>query len=253
LKVKGEISTKILTAFSDWHTQKFWIFPHVDKYLVATQRQKEDLARLGIHDKHVAVTGILLSDRFYQATSKQQARELLHLPQNVPIILVMGGGKGWGIERIIDELHNLSSPIEIIVVAANEIRKEEICRRLKSKSVDEAQFRITGFIEPSAYFYAADLLISKPGGLTTSQAFLVRLPVLPINPLPGQEDMNLAVLLDYKAVLSIGKRLDLAAQIKPLLTDRNCLERISSAASCLAPPNAREKVLDAIISVLAQT
>jgi len=247
LKVRRKIPTKIFTVFSDWHTQKFWVFPHVDRYFVATQRQREDLLRLGFQDRHIVVSGILLSDNFYKAESKQKARTLLHLPQNVPVILIMGGGMGWGIERIVDELLNLPSPAEIIVLAGNAAREEKIRRYLKSKAVNTGHFRVKGFVDPSTYFSAADLLISKPGGMTTSQAFLLRLPMLSVYPLPGQEDMNLEVLLDSNAVLSPQKKSNLLTQIISLLADQHSLERVSKAALCLAPSYAREKIMETII------
>ena len=243
LKVKRKITAKIYAAFSDWHTQKFWVFPNVDKYLVATWKQKEDLLRLGFSEKHISVTGILISDNYYQVPSKRRAREMLCLAQNVPVILIMGGGKGWGIESIVSELLDLPFTAQIVVIGANEERREEIGRHLKSSPKNSSHFRVTGFVDPSTYFHAADLLISKPGGLTTSQAFLVSLPFLPVYPLPGQEDENLEVLLGYNAVLPLGKSLNLVAQINCFLSDRTYLHKVSAAALHLAPFKAREKIL----------
>jgi processive 1,2-diacylglycerol beta-glucosyltransferase len=157
------INSKLFTVFSDWHTQNFWVFPNVDKYFVVTSQQKKDLIQLGFKDDRVVVTGILLGSYYYDAPPKKEARNQLNLPAGTPVLLIMGGGKGLGINKVAIDLLDLKKNAHIIIVGATEERKNEIWQLLSSSRKCTKNFEVTGFIEPSLYFAAADLIITKPG------------------------------------------------------------------------------------------
>jgi processive 1,2-diacylglycerol beta-glucosyltransferase len=248
LKANRKTDSKLFTVFSDWHTQKFWVFPCVDRYLVVTAQQKLDLAQLGFGDNQVVVTGILLGDNYYNAPSKKDARNRLNLSSSIPVILVMGGGKGLGIDNVARSLLNLKKNVRIIIIGATEERKKDIEQLLSSSPKDTRHFEVTGFIEPSLYFAAADLIITKPGGLTIAQAFLLKLPVLSTAPVPGQEDQNLSILFSQEAVLRVEGDITLAAYVDNLVVDKDKLEHLITTAHNLAPLHARERVLSIIKS-----
>ncbi|HEX8000876.1 MAG TPA: hypothetical protein VF528_21015 [Pyrinomonadaceae bacterium] len=230
LKARKLIAANLVTVFSDWHTQSFWIFPHIDKFIVATTQHKEDLIKMGFGAEQVEVTGILLAENFYDSVDRQEARNYLNLPQDVKIILVMGGGMGLGVEKVINSLCRLHTDSRIIIIAGSRERKAQIEKYVLRHKSQPRNFIVTGFIDPAPYFAGADLLISKPGGLTTSQAFLLRLPLLAVSPVPGQEEENLRILKTTNSVLVVDKGLDLVSSIDDLLSDKKRVTGVISAA-----------------------
>lgn len=230
LKARKRIKTDLVTVYSDWHTQSFWIFPHVNKFLVATTQHKEDLINMGFREDQVEVTGMLLAENFYAALSRQEARRCLNLSQDIKVILVMGGGKGLGIEKVINSLNRLRTNACIIIIGGSRERKAQIEKYVWSHISRPSNFIVTGFIDPAPYFAAADLLISKPGGLTTSQAFLLGLPLLSVSPVPGQEEENLRILKTSNSLLVVDKGLDLASSIDNLFSDKKRVTEVISSA-----------------------
>ncbi len=250
LKAKRLITTELLVTFSDWHTQRFWTFPFVNKYLVATSEQMTDLVDIGYKKDQIVVTGMLLSEHFYTELNKNEARLSLDLPLDKKVILVMGGGKGWRVEEHIVSLGQLKTTAYIIVIGGSEERKTQIENYVREYVSRPARFVVTGFVDTAPYFVAADLLVSKLGGLTTSQAFLRRLPVLPVSILPGQEDENLKFLKKSNSVLSTDKREDLAVIVDDLLSDQTKLEETSTAAFNLVTSQTPQVIHKIITSIL---
>lgn len=250
LKAKGLITTALITTFSDWHTQRFWIFPHVNKFLVATSQQKTDLIDMGYRKEQIEVTGMLLAEHFYFDLRRNDVRHSLGLPQDKKVILVMGGGKGWRIEELIVALGRLKTTEHIIIIGGSEERKTEIKKYIWKHIPQPTRFVVTGFVDTALYIAAADLLVSKLGGLTTSQAFLLRLPILPVSILPGQEDENLHFLQKNNAVLVTGKSEDLAINIDSLLSDESKLEEVQAAAYRLVTPQTPQYIPEIITSLL---
>jgi len=241
LKARGLLSADLVTVFSDWHVQSFWIFPKVDKYLVVTEEQRADLIARGFRCDQVLVTGILLAEGFYNAPTKEKARRALSLPSDINVVLVMGGGRGWKLEEMIQSLHQLRSKTHIIVLCGNAKRKSQIEAFIRTRRIG-LQCTATDFVDTVRYFAAADLLITKPGGLTTAEAFQLRLPVLACSPLPGQEDENVRVLFGNNSILLPHSGWKLATIVDNLLADQKRLNDTASAAFQLAPTKSRQTV-----------
>lgn len=245
LKSSKTITGKVFTTFSDWHIQPFWLFPQVDKYLVPTTKLKDELVKIGISSEHIAVTGMLLDEVFYNPPSKQESRLQLNIPDNKKVILVMGGGMGWQVEDLIFSLSQLPSKPHIIIVGGNNERKNQINDYIRRLKILEA-FCVTGFIETNIYLSATDLLISKPGGLTTSEAFLLKIPLLATTLLPGQEEANMKLLETNNAVLKIDTDTDLVGYVEYLLNNPDYIKNITTSAYKLAPKHSPQIIANLI-------
>ncbi len=258
LKEKRLCKGKLFTTFSDWHTQPFHVYKNVDKYFVVTPEEKDDVIKLGFQPEQILVPGMLLSEVYYNAPSKHEARQKLNLHQDKKIILLMGGGRGWEIEHAINALAKVASHAQIIIIGGSEERKTEIEKsvsqikdqELKINGSQNVNFEVTGFVEPSLYFAAADLLISKPGGLTSSQAFLLKLPLFATSPLPGQEDENIKYLLAKEAIFLADNNKNFTEQLENVLNNPESLVKVAQNAYKIAPRNAPQIVLETIKNAL---
>ncbi|MBD1373152.1 hypothetical protein IC620_12380 [Hazenella sp. IB182357] len=137
-------------------------------------------------------TGIPIRATFYQPIDRKSAREKLGLKPNPPVVLIMGGGTGMGpLEQLVSELRPLID-VQFIVLTGNNIN---LYHRLKSKyTYDHIQFE--GFRSDMEYWMAAaDLLVTKPGGITVSEAIAKQLPMFLFEAFPGQEEANQQYLI----------------------------------------------------------
>jgi processive 1,2-diacylglycerol beta-glucosyltransferase len=184
LKRRHAISCPVWVAFSDWHTQPFWIFPNVDHYLVPLLEQRMALESRGVIAGNVSVVGMLLRENFYQ-------RQPPNRQSDFPTILILGGGSGWGLEQIIDLLQDTRA--RQVVICGSNPRRRKLQYYVDKKYACDSH-TILGSVDPIPYLVATDLVISKPGGLTTAEVLHLRKPLILFGGMPGHEDANAKVL-----------------------------------------------------------
>jgi processive 1,2-diacylglycerol beta-glucosyltransferase len=248
LKDKNLFTGKLFTTFSDWHTQKFWIYPHVDAYLAVIPEHKTDLLKLGFRDDQVAIPGMLVRQAFYSLPEKNTARIQLGIEPSQKVITVMGGGKGWFIENLISDLQTLDATFKVFIVTGSPERQAELEKVIPQNTA--TSFTVLPFIDPVLYFAASDALISKPGGLTSSEAFLSRLPLLAINPLPGQEDENVKYLTAKNAIVDLSTVGNIGTYLKELFATPEKLASLAENAYAIAPVSSANIILDTLAAKL---
>jgi len=191
VKRHGGLNTLLWVAVSDWHIQPFWLFKNVDCYLVPTHTQKLDIELISPVESEIIVTGMLLRKRYYDPITQETARAHLRVPSDARLIVIMGGGSGWKLEKVLKELTELEAML--IVLTGSTERQLEVQsylrHRLRRQSVE-----VLGFVDPLPYLVAADLVITKPGGLSTAEALHLRKPLILVEPMPGHEEENRRVL-----------------------------------------------------------
>jgi len=195
MKRKGLIDLPLVTVITDNILHSLWLNPQVDLYLVANEQIKRQLVVRGIPAKSVKVTGIPIDLKFNLAEGKKSLRIKNNLSPDLPTILVMSGAYGMGdITGVCDFLAGFEVDLQVIVVTG----KDE---KLKKKIIEmtantKNKFTVLGFVDNVfEWMGLADLLISKAGGLTTSEALASNLPMLIYRPIPGQEEGNADYLM----------------------------------------------------------
>ena len=231
-------SPPVLAIVTDFAVHNFWIHESIDAYCVATSAMQDALAARGVNRERVLVSGIPVRREFAVAVPDQRSlRERLDLPRDRNLVLFMGGGLGIApIERMLAALRDVRSPVAAVVIAG---RNARIGRRLMEAAERvEYPVRALRFVDNVYdYMHAADVLVTKPGGLTTSEALVARIPIVLCKPLPGQEERNARVLVGSGA--AVRARVDaLAETLEKLLADRTQRESLLDAAARIAKPNA---------------
>lgn len=247
MKSRASLSPRLVAALWDWHVQPFWCSPQVDHYLVSAPWQREGLAGMGIDPSRVTVSGLLVGPEFRAPLAAAEARARLKLPPDRPVVLVLGGGRGWGLERLVRAVARLQTPVCAVVLCASAERRARVERMLEGNRIGAAAIRLLAFEpNPAPYYHAADLVVSKPSGLSLAQAFACGKPVLAVSPEPGHEEANLAELAREGAVLVPRANEDLAGTIERLLDDLATRDHAAAQARKITALDTEAIVLEAL-------
>jgi processive 1,2-diacylglycerol beta-glucosyltransferase len=234
---------------TDFDVQGLWINP-CEAYFVATPEAHDYLAALGISPGGVHVSGIPIDPIFAQPKDREECRKKHGFNSQNPLVLQMAGGFGIGdIERIFCSLQTMKTPVQICVVAG---KNEKAKRRLEAKAKKAHHpCRIIGFTrEVDELMAAADIIVTKPGGLTTSEALARGCPLLVVNPIPGQEERNSDFLLQNGCALKPFHLETIGRELDRLLSDPDRLQRMKNASFRCGRPGAAQSVADQCIQLL---
>ncbi len=186
---------RLVGVLTDFVAHRYWADPQVDRYIVPTEAIRESLVGQGVDPQRVQVTGIPISSRFTGSVDRKAVLAGIGLKPGLPKILLMGGSLGLGpIKSVIRKLDKLPQPFEIIAVTGknNELKRSLSRRGGKLRH----QTRILGFVDNiHELMDVAEFVITKPGGITTAEALVKRLPMIIVSPIPGQEAKNTEYLL----------------------------------------------------------
>jgi len=187
----------------------------------------------------ITETGIPVHPSFYEETPCLEARRKLGLHPHLPVVLIMGGGTGLGpLEQLVEEIKELNQ-IQFIVMTG---KNDHLYQRL-SKKYAYSPIRIEPFRRDIPLFMAgADLLVTKPGGLTISEAIANKLPMLLFEAFPGQEEANQQYLLHHRVAM-ITRPSTIRVQIQRFFTPEFARDAFAGRFEPLLSPHASEKIV----------
>ncbi|NQT95705.1 MAG: hypothetical protein HQ572_04575 [Candidatus Omnitrophica bacterium] len=226
----------LVGILTDFYPHSYWVYEAVNKYVVASDEAKIKLVENGVSPDRVHVFGIPIGKDFMDGSKPDEALNSLGLDNNLKTILVMGGSGGLGpIKRMVLALERISSRIQIIVVTGTNTKLHSYLKRytgkLKNKLVP------VGYTDSiNRLMSVSDIVVTKPGGLTISEAMAKHLPVIIINPIPGQEAKNTEFLLKKKAAIKAENEHELAILVDNLCSMPSKLEAMKNAAGSLGKP-----------------
>lgn len=218
LKSNGLTKARTVTIITDHCDHSYWIYPYTDQYIVGSDLVRQGLLRLNMADSQIAVTGIPIRPKFCKSYHRNILMEKYDLSPALPTVLFMSGGCGImdGGVSMIQALNALPQSIQLIIVCGHN-------KKLKHQLVEESKsskhlMLITGYIDYVHEFMAvSDLMITKPGGLTTSEAIARELPLLLYGALPGQEQDNTRYLTQAGVAMTARDCRDLAEKLSYVL------------------------------------
>jgi processive 1,2-diacylglycerol beta-glucosyltransferase len=238
LRRKGDVATPQLTATTDFETHRLWVNQPCDRYFTATEEGALNLCHWGVPAADVVVTGIPIHPAFSEPKDRAECRQRHGLSGGRPVLLQLAGGFGVGpVERLFQSILEVETPLELVVVAG---RNAELKARLEQLPVPSRHLaHVLGFTtEMDELMAAADLLVSKPGGLTTSEALARGTPMVVVNPIPGQESRNSDFLLENAAAVKVNNVATLPYKLNQLLATPGRLAELTANAKRLGHPQA---------------
>ncbi len=205
IKRKKNLSYLLAAVPTDYALHPYWFYKNVDLYFLAHEGLRKNLQRKGIPSCKIRITGIPTLSIFSEYKNRQKLKEKWGL-KNVFTILLMGGGQGMGLlHQIVLNLNKLHLPIQLLVVTGTNHGLEEKLQEMKSKL--DVPMRVWGYVEEvDELMEVSNLLISKPGGLTTAETLVKGLPMGIVNSLGGQEKKNQELLLKKKIAFKLSNK-----------------------------------------------
>lgn len=255
LLCKGKIDTRQAIVVTDFDAHAMWLCRHYDHYFTALEETQCYLEKLGIDGQNVSLTGIPIDPVFARHKDKQEMRAKYSLSQDKTIIMLSAGGFGVGpMEELLLELIQIRHRVQVLAMCGrNEklrVEVQEFADRLvRTSSVDLKAIGYTDKMDE--YMSASDLIVGKPGGLTTCEALAKSLVFVVVNPIPGQEERNSDHLLEEGAAIRCNNLPTLAFKIDKLLDDREKLNSMRANATRLGRPNAAIDTVNRLLQLRA--
>ncbi|PGZ94966.1 1,2-diacylglycerol 3-glucosyltransferase [Bacillus pseudomycoides] len=227
LKSYGLTDIPTVTTITDHTDHSCWIYPFTDQYIVGSSIVRDSLIHLGVKENRIAHTGIPIRQQFSQSFEREEIFEKYGLDPHIPTVLVMGGGYGMigDGSSTFQEFDALSQPIQFIIVCGH---NEKLRMQLKEKLKDSKHhIHLTGYINYVHELMAiSDLMITKPGGVTTFEAIAMELPILLYKPIPGQEQDNAKFLVRSGVAIQAKTDRDLTDHLSKLLSNVELLQQM---------------------------
>ncbi len=245
---KGRLETRILTVVTDFEVHGLWLGVPSDHYFVATEEARAHLEALEIAAASITVSGIPTHPVFAEKKNRAAMRRKHGWHADLPAILVSAGGFGAGnAGRMLESLIGAGIRAQIIAVCGKSESLKTSIEKLASKQKpgDLPVVKAVGFTrEMDEFMAAADLMIGKPGGLTTSESLVKGLGWVVVNPIPGQEERNAIYLLEQGAGVWSDNLYTLAFKVRGVLEEKNRLETMRRNALRLGRPDAAKLIAD---------
>ena len=224
---------------TDFEAHAFWIEPVVNLYCVAAPETKASLEARGVSSERVVATGIPVGPKFATPSDPETVRLRYGLREDLPVVLLLGGGFGMGpVTEILEVIDPMAKPLQILVVAGrNEALRREVASTQHHQSVTTLGF-VTNMNELMS---VSELIITKPGGLTASEALALGKPLFIYNPIPGQEAANSDFLLEHGAATKVNRLEDIPPRLGQLLGSEK-LKEMARAAKALGRPQAARDI-----------
>lgn len=250
LKNQGRISQPNYVVVTDFMAHSSWLNVGVEAYFVASEFTKEALSLWGIPENMLYATGIPVKSEISQFKEKSAIRKKLDLPLAIPVVTLFGGGIfPQRVRRIVETMLLYGDPLVFITVAGRNRQMAEALEDLEStKNVVLRKYQFVDFVDDLVA--ASDLVVTKSGGLITSEVLARAIPMIVVDPIPGQEEWNADFVSGSGAGIQIRLPEMVPAAILGLLDQPERLETMRAQAELVGRPQAAMEIAKLVLADL---
>jgi len=240
-----KLKYKVGIVVTDYEAHCLWADKQADFYAVATKEVKKSLIKFGIDAEIIKEIGIPIDLKFLKRYSKNKIYKKFGLKKKFTISIFSGGFGMGPIEKIFENLNNLSEDFQLIVLAG---KNKELFSHLKKAAQRETKkILIFGFVDNIEEVMAiSDIIITKAGGLTVTECLAMGVPLMISNPISGQEEANSRYLLSHRAALRADKSDEIKSLIKNIIKNKEILRKLRYNIKKIAKPRAALKIAELI-------
>jgi processive 1,2-diacylglycerol beta-glucosyltransferase len=238
------------TAVTDFVAHSQWMPRPVDRYCVAAEEVRNEFVARGIPPDRVVVTGVPVRREFSRAVDPAAARRALGLSPDRPTVAAMAGTQGTlgRLGHVVRALLSVERPMQAVVVAG----RDEALRERLARMAAGSPVRVVGYVEDvPTLLAAADLLVTKAGGMTLAEATATGTALLLYGSLPGQERGNERFASRAGIALVARSRGELRRMLDRTLSDPKTVERMHGSLRRLRRPDAAAHVVDLVLGQIA--
>ncbi len=254
LKKRHKLNCKIATIMTDYAPHDQWLlYPElVDYFFVAHNGMKDALIAKNIPENKIYATGIPLSNRFLMSYDKNETLNYFNLKPNKKTILFFAGGE-FGLGKsttynILETFANNFNNIQIVAISGRNEKMKKSFEEIVIATKKQDSIKVIEYTNKVPELMSiADLVITKPGGLTTTESLASGLPIIIINPIPGQEEENAEFLESNNVAIWIKKGDDIKETLERVLTDNNLVNKMKINARLLAKKNSTKDICNILL------
>ncbi|HLF17947.1 MAG TPA: glycosyltransferase [Candidatus Omnitrophota bacterium] len=231
LKARKKIHARIACIITDYDVHRIWLADGVDVYAVASNYTQQKLKQLGVVERKIVTTGIPVDEKFTQAYDVAALKEKMGLTKDAFTVLIATGSFGIGpIEQIINEIKGF----QVLVVCGH---NKKLYQKLSEGM--PANVHVLGLVDNMHELMAvSDCMVTKPGGLSITEALVSQLPLIFFNAIPGQEIGNVKVLKYYGIGISGCSIKEIAKHMETLRSSKDAYRTVVNKTKELARPQA---------------
>lgn len=261
LKKHKKTNVPLICIMTDYAPHRTWINPYVDAYIVANENMITPMIKMDVESDKIFPFGIPVDDAFFSTQNREKLKKELNLKNNIPTILIMAGSCGLtNIEKIYNELQSIKQDFQIIIITgknkklyenmqnvisgkktdirdkifakisekAPELKRMKFIKKYQSETQSNKYPKNTQLIyftnEVEKYMSVSDLILTKPGGLTVSEALACNLPMALYDAIPGQEEENANFLVSNNMAVKLSSSDDISKTVSELISDPEKLQ-----------------------------
>jgi processive 1,2-diacylglycerol beta-glucosyltransferase len=250
LRRQGRVTAPQVLIVTDFETHRNWIADPCERIFTATHEAALYLQHFGVPASATAVTGIPVHPAFSEPRDRTTCLRRHGLRGDRPIVLLLAGGHGVGpLQDAYQAVLDIGPPVEIVVVTGHNAKAKEHLEAIVPPA--RHRVRVLGYSsQMDELFAVADLAVTKPGGLTVSEALARGVGLVIINPIQGQETRNSDYLLENGAAIKVNHLPTLAYKVNELLTFRGKLAHLKENARRLGRPRAAFDIVNRSLELL---
>src|ERR1051326_8365341 len=248
LKAKERLASRQVIIVTDFDVHAMWLGHHYERYFVVVDEARAYLEALGIPAEKITVSGIPIDPVFAIKKDKHEMRAKHGLEPDRTTILLSAGGFGVGsVDALVSSLLPLQHRAQVVAICGRNEELKERLTKLAARTSRDANVILKPFgytKDMDELMTASDLVLGKPGGLTTSEALAKGLVFVIVNPIPGQEERNSDHLLEAAAAIRCNNLPTLSYKLDRLLADPQRFKSMQANARQRARPNAAREIVD---------
>ena len=255
LKRKGKINSKIATILTDFAPHDQWLVgsEQTDYFFVANEKMKKYIINKGIDGSKVHITGIPISSKFLKEYNRTKILKKYELEDNKLNVLFFGGGEfGLGKSKtisIFESFVKYDGDVQIIAISGKNKTMKEQFEEIVNKYKKQKNVKVLSYTNHVAELMSiSNVVVTKPGGLTTSESLASALPMIVINPIPGQEEENAEFLENKGIAVWIRKSSNVDEIVESLLSTPSRLEDMKKYTYALAHKTSTKEICEILLN-----
>ncbi len=241
MRSEGVTDCPLIGIVTDFTVHPFWESTRLDYYVIPDKRLSYEMMRKGIGREKLLPFGIPIRSQFESRMPKEEAREKLGI-ENRKTVLLMMGSMGYGnIKKTLLDIDGCDEDFQLLCICGSNARMKRAIDKYSWKK----NVRAYGFVDTIYEMMdAGDVIISKPGGLTTSEALAKGLPMICINPIPGQEDRNQMFLLNNGVAMAVNESYTMSDALHQIFGDSERLGELETCVKRMGKPYAARELYE---------